>query len=110
MRRLAQRTATFEIELTGGGDDLALERAWNDWVSSLRVQGLRPSDEALRSTETSVTYRVFRLDHEELVQALDFDMSRLGALAAAGGIMTFFIGTGLAHYVLGIGPHLGLVA
>jgi hypothetical protein len=60
---------------------------------------------AYRSTETSATFRAFSKDLEEEAEhySLDFDITRLGALAGMGvGILTMCMGFGYWKYILGI--------
>lgn len=73
-----KRLATFDFP-KDDSDDQALERAWNSFSEALRAQGLRPSEECIRSTPTSVTFRVFVIEHELMNHTLDFDIARLEA-------------------------------
>jgi len=75
-----QRLGTFDLSSAVDGD---LEKAWNDWTTMLLGRGLRPAEHAVRSTETSATFRLFRVEHDEAESTLDFDIAKLGALASA---------------------------
>lgn len=74
------RTGTFCLDETA--DDEALEKAWNAWIAELMAQGLRPADQPIRWTETTATYRLFSVEHEQLEHTLDFDMTKLGKVGA----------------------------
>ena len=71
-----KRLATFDFP-KDDSDDLALERAWNSFSDALRAQGLRPSEHPIRSTDTSVTFRTFVIEHELMTHSLDLDVAKL---------------------------------
>jgi hypothetical protein len=57
-------TSVFDFSEVDINDPEAMEKAWNDWVRGLFLAGFRPSEHPLpgRETETTITYRLFRLD------------------------------------------------
>jgi hypothetical protein len=97
MKRIGhQRLGTFDLSGVADGD---LEKAWNDWTTMLLGRGLRPAEHAVRSTETSATFRLFQVEHEEQEFTLDFDIAKLGALAAT-------VMTGAAFAASFFDPHV----
>ena len=89
------RLATFDLSQVDTDDERAVEKSWNDFVDGLRLQGLRPSDEAFRWTGTSTTYRVFELglEDEQAGYTLDFDIAKLGRVATTVALVGVLLST-----------------